>query len=145
MGSRRAGHGWATFTVTVQTSAVEKWEHQIRPGQASNNQYSLTLAPLIAELGVQLGADAQGVPVPCCCSSCPTCSLISHEDEMGPVHPSEVDPYPWCCWTAVQLLLTLHTVSFRAAPYLRGQFGLFTLFTLEIILRGSNSLNQVPR
>ena len=61
--------------------------------QASNDQYSLTLAPLIvelgAQLGAQLGADAQGVPVPCCCSSCPTCCLISHEDEMVPIHPSE--------------------------------------------------------
>lgn len=57
--------------------------------QASNDQYSLTLAPLIVELRAQLGADAQGAPVPCCCSSCPTCSLVSHEDEMVPIHPSE--------------------------------------------------------
>lgn len=95
---------------------------------APKDRFAIALVPFIVGLGVQLGGDSQGSPLtPFCCSSCSTCSLVSREDEMVLVHPDEAGvQVPGAARAAVLLLLTLHTVSCRAATFLRSHSWLFT-------------------
>lgn len=120
---------------------------------APKDRFAIALVPFIVGLGVQLGGRLPGKPThTLCCSSCSTCSLVSHEDEMVLVHPDGAGvQVPGAARAAVLLLLTLHTFLRSHIPekpvmviYTPSLFP-YTPDTLEILLRESDFLNQGPR